>query len=440
MERQGGAEAAAMGVLRALRCAGHVAYLAGGCVRDALLGLEPKDYDVATDAPPQEVRRLFRRSKLVGEAFGVVLVRVGEDEVEVATFRSESGYSDKRRPDHVEFGVGEAGAERDARRRDFTINGLFGDPDDPGARPMRVIDYVGGVADLEARVIRAIGDPDARFAEDYLRMLRAARFAARLGFEVEAKTAAAIRPLAKYLGQISRERIGIEVAAMLRPPVPPGKVGEVRGRAVELMSALRLDGAVLNEDHREGRRGVATATVRGLPAEVVHGTALAGWMIDRYAGGGEDLAGAARFVAGDAPRLVDRWRGALALSNDDRDVLRQVLQLVARAAAWRDSPIAGRKRLLAEPLWPEGRRVLHAMPGGATAAAGIDGEVAELAQGGGVSPVPLVTGDDLVAAGLQPGPAFGRWLEGVYDEQLEGRVVTREQALRWVRAQATREA
>ena len=170
-------------VVEELRAGGHVAYFAGGCVRDMLLGLEPKDFDVATDAPPERVRKLFRNSQAVGAAFGVILVRTGGSSVEVATFRSDGAYLDGRHPEHVRFTT----AEEDARRRDFTINGLFFDPISGD-----VIDYVGGREDLAARWIRAIGEPGARFAEDHLRMLRAIRFAARFDFAIEANTAAAI--------------------------------------------------------------------------------------------------------------------------------------------------------------------------------------------------------------------------------------------------------
>ena len=154
----------ALAVVRRLREAGHVAYFAGGCVRDQLLGLTPKDYDVATDAPPQRVRELFTRTDAVGAAFGVILVRQRRSQIEVATFRTDLEYRDGRRPEGVRFTT----AEQDARRRDFTINGLFYDPLDD-----RVIDYVGGQADLKEKVLRAIGDPDERFAEDHLRLLRA---------------------------------------------------------------------------------------------------------------------------------------------------------------------------------------------------------------------------------------------------------------------------
>src|SRR5688572_25076472 len=199
----------ALAVVRRLRDAGHVAYFAGGCVRDQLLGLDPKDYDVATDAPPDRVRQLFSNTQAVGAAFGVILVRQRKSQIEVATFRTDGKYLDGRRPEGVVFTT----AEEDAKRRDFTINGLFYDPVED-----KVIDYVGGRADLERRIIRAIGNPDERFAEDHLRVLRAVRFAARFGFDIEPATASAVQSHARHLPRISPERVAEELRLMLTPP------------------------------------------------------------------------------------------------------------------------------------------------------------------------------------------------------------------------------
>src|SRR4051794_6446387 len=195
-------------VVRRLRDAGHVAYFAGGCVRDELLGLTPKDYDVATDAPPTRVRQLFNNTQAVGAAFGVILVRWKQSQIEVATFRAEGAYLDGRRPSEVTFTT----AEQDARRRDFTINGLFHDPIE-----RKVIDYVGGQADLRAKVLRAIGEPNHRFEEDHLRLLRAIRFAARFDLEIKGETAVAIAKHREQLKRISPERIAEELRLMLTP-------------------------------------------------------------------------------------------------------------------------------------------------------------------------------------------------------------------------------
>src|SRR3954452_11273316 len=193
-------------VVRRLRDAGHVAYFAGGCVRDELLGLTPKDYDVATDAPPTRVRQLFNNTQAVGAAFGVILVRRGGSQIEVATFRAEGAYLDGRRPSEVTFTT----AEQDAQRRDFTINGLFHDPIEH-----KVIDYVGGQEDLRAKTLRAIGEPNHRFEEDHLRLLRAVRFAARFELTIDSVTADAIRRHAQHLQRITPERNAEELRLML---------------------------------------------------------------------------------------------------------------------------------------------------------------------------------------------------------------------------------
>src|SRR5581483_4904513 len=194
-------------VVRKLRASGHQAYLVGGCVRDILLGRKPKDYDVATDARPDRVAELFSKSEHVGAHFGVVLVRSNESEVEVATFRSDQSYSDGRRPDWVHF---ETDARQDVLRRDFTINALLLDPE-----TNEVLDFVGGRDDLRRKIIRAIGDPRVRFSEDHLRMLRAVRFAARLGFTIEPQTLAAIQELRARIGQVSAERVRDELISIL---------------------------------------------------------------------------------------------------------------------------------------------------------------------------------------------------------------------------------
>src|SRR5450631_3149228 len=193
-----------------LRDAGHQAYLVGGCVRDVLLGHEPADYDITTDATPDEVMRIFPETYAVGAQFGVVLVPVrdvGGNTIEVATFRSDIGYSDGRHPDQVCFSKS---AQEDVERRDFTINGLLLDP-----VGNEVLDFVGGRKDLDAEIIRTIGRPELRFAEDKLRMLRAVRFAARFGYTIEPETFAAIQKLAAGIGQISRERVRDELTKML---------------------------------------------------------------------------------------------------------------------------------------------------------------------------------------------------------------------------------
>jgi len=195
-------KATGMWVIRKLRAAGFGALFAGGCVRDMLMNARPADYDITTNATPQQVAKIFSRVVMVGAKFGVAIVMRQSRQVEVATFRSDLSYSDGRRPDAVKFST----PREDALRRDFTINGIFYDP-----IAREVIDYVGGRKDITARVIRTIGDPERRFAEDYLRMLRAVRFSVRLGFEITPPTISAVRKYAKKISNISGERICDEI-------------------------------------------------------------------------------------------------------------------------------------------------------------------------------------------------------------------------------------
>ena len=449
---------AAVEVVRTLRAAGHVAYFAGGCVRDALRGHAPQDYDIATDAPPPRVRELFKHSRFVGEAFGVVLVSMLGDrcdhmprdeaevldhpnargrykhQVEVATFRTEWGYEDGRRPSGVAF----CDAETDARRRDFTVNGLFEDPLAASAEAS-IIDYVGGRDDLNRGVIRAIGDPHERFGEDYLRMLRAVRFAARMDFRLDRATAAAIQAHAPQLNRISRERIGQELEAMLAGPRPL--------RCVRLLRRLGLDGPVLEEISRH--RGDDRAPTIALAARLSRGGAgdfpgmLAAWMIDRHLppaplqaeAGAANLRGWLRnavtsFAAEPASSMIPRWRNALCLNNEQRDALRDVILHLPVLLGWEDLSVAQRKRLLARRIWPTlwlVARALNWQLGMPALLVRIEHESASLFVEG-VAPPRLLTGDGLVALGFKPGPKFGALLEAIYDAQLEKKIHTRDEA------------
>jgi poly(A) polymerase len=321
------ARAAAEQIVRTLIGAGHVAYFAGGCVRDELLGLTPTDYDVATDAVPERICSLFPRTAEVGASFGVVLVKIGEEVIEVATFRSDGQYSDRRRPDSVTF----SDPVQDAHRRDYTVNALFLDPlleghptaaaeHMPGATiaPLpghgRVIDFVGGIADINRRVLRAVGDPDQRLAEDHLRALRAARLAAKLGLEIDQPTAEAIRRHARELQGVSRERVGEELRRMAEHPS--------RARAARLIQELGLESPVFMWDVPAGPKD--WRVLSGLPSEVGFAAALAAWAIDYGV------------MGGDAASLIKAWRGALALSNDTRDQLAAILNCLPRLElGWR---------------------------------------------------------------------------------------------------------
>ncbi len=419
------ARTAAAAIVRTLREHGHRALFAGGCVRDELLGLQPTDYDIATDATPDRVKKLFRYAGEVGKAFGVMLVREGGVVVEVATFRADGDYTDKRRPDNVTFG----GEADDANRRDFTINALFLDPLDDSGRevppsadlqPGRVIDHVGGLADLGRRQIRAVGTAADRLNEDHLRALRAVRFACRLRFTIEDETRRAIADHARELAGVSRERIGDELRKMLTDPA--------RARAAILLEELGLDEPVLGEASvgpRDACTGGGSLVALGQAgAEVKVPVALAAWLLDRGS-----LADGPAVV----PAVVRRLRSQLMLSNDERDLLRAVLDRVFEVERrWGELGIAGRKRLIALPGFK-----------GALAAIGgrdrelwqeVRGSVVELeATPGGIAPEPILTGDDLIAMGLKPGREFAVLLERLYDEQLEGRVLDRGQAELFVR-------
>lgn len=418
------ARAGAIWIVRRLRDHGHTAYFAGGCVRDALLGQHPTDYDVATDAVPQRVRELFPRTAEVGAAFGVVLVRVpgehcspgassapsshqrgpgGGVTVEVATFRSDGPYSDARRPDSVHF----SDPKSDAERRDFTINALFVDPITPDGAD-KVIDFVGGIDDLNKRVLRAVGDPDKRLAEDHLRALRAVRFAARLGFAIDPATAAAITRHASELKGVSRERIGEELRRMLAHPSRP--------EALALLEGLALDTPVLTEPHRSGQLPIT----RTLSGSVRVSTALAAWLTDR--------AGAI-LPRDQVPEWVRRWRKALCLSNEEAADLADILdELAALESEWVGAGVALRKRIANKRSFSPAQQLLRAIQ--PDRALKIEQDVIQLQKDGvGLGPDPFITGDDLVASGMAPGPRFKRVLDLVYDAQLEGRIRTKPEAM-----------
>lgn len=404
---------AAESIVRTLHDAGFIAYFAGGCVRDELLGMHPKDYDIATDARPERVREIFKRVNEVGASFGVLLVRVKGVTIEVATFRREGGYSDRRRPDHVEY----ADREEDARRRDFTINALYLDPTEPPAEPYphvrgRVIDLVEGVRDLEAKIIRAVGDPDARLAEDDLRALRAVRFAARLGFTIEGETQAAIRRHAGELVGVSRERIGDELRLMLAHPS--------RSVAASLMESLDLVGPALECRAGSGLdRG--DRLLSGLEAGADFPTALAAWTIDRMGDAGLDPAR----IRDDADAMTSRLRSALCLSNGERDAIRGALMTLARLCLeWDGLPVAGQKRLAVSPAFGSAMSILRASD--PLLSGSIEAQVESLrATATGLEPARLVVGEDLIGLGMPPGPRFREILDWVYDAQLEGEILDR---------------
>ena len=414
----------AVAVVRRLRDAGHVAYFAGGCVRDELLGLTPTDYDVATDAHPDVVRKTFgkRETQAVGAAFGVILVRSGRSSVEVATFRNDLDYHDGRRPSGVVF----TSAKEDAKRRDFTINGLFRDPlveaGDDG-----VIDHVGGRRDLEAKVLRAIGNPAKRFEEDYLRLLRAARFAARFGFAIEPATWDAVVSFAGRIGKVTPERVGDELRKMLTHPT--------RGEVWRLLWTSGLLGECLRDlperpsTEVPERRQVMTH-VAGVAGPINVALALAATAVEVRRSAGVSLRRI--FEPAEVRKVSAALRRGLRISNDESAAVEGAMDLWTLL---QDVPptVALMKRFLARPHANSARVLLAALafePAWRERVEWLGGRLATLSEGE-VAPPPLVTGDDLIAAGLSPSPVFKRVLDAAYDEQLEGRLTSAAAALVW---------
>ena len=409
----------AIAVLCRLREAGHEAYFAGGCVRDEVMGLTPMDYDIATSAAPEVVRSLFTKTQAVGQAFGVILVKQKRSVVEVATFRTEANYTDGRRPGVVQF----ATAAEDAQRRDFTINGLFLDPLDG-----RVIDFVEGMKDIQARRLRAIGNPEERFSEDHLRLLRAVRFTARFGLQIDPATAEAIRAHAPLLRRISPERSADELRQMLTSPS--------RLVAWKLLWELALidticrflppaEGAIYDQSR---------CPLAHLPVEepVSFGLALAAGCLSYRLHGlpaGTDIS--TLLTHEEMAHAGRAMRQALKISNDELGDMLQTLEGAAMLLCGELRP-ARYKRFAVRTTAADSRRLLHALADLGQHQELVATVLAELDQlhGTVVAPEPFVTGDDLKAIGLKPGPAFKGILEAVYDAQLEDRIANKQQALK----------
>ncbi len=400
----------AVEIVAKLRAGGHVALFAGGCVRDLLLGRPSKDFDVATTATPDEVRTLFghQRTLAVGASFGVIVV-VGPREaghVEVATFRTEGEYLDGRRPQSVAFCT----PEEDARRRDFTINGMFFDPIDE-----HLFDFVGGQSDLNARVVRAIGDPHDRVREDKLRMLRAVRFAATLDFSMDSVTAEAIREMSSELAVVSAERIGQELKKML--------VDDRRRRAIELADEVRLLRMIFPELDPLVRQSEWTDTLRRM---------------EQLKSPSFELAAAALLKPLAEKSVVNTICRRLKLSNDETD---RIVWLVEHQCDLDGAPhlsLAALKRRLAHPYHDDLIQLqLADRKATSSSLEPIEFCVNFLANNAPniIDPLPYVTGDDLIALGLRPGPRFRSVLDTVRDAQLNLELTSREEALKMAKAE-----
>ena len=437
-------------IIQTLRQQGFQAYLVGGCVRDLLLKREPADYDVATNATPDQVMEIFPETYAVGAQFGVVLVPLPENQkdgtderpsvktkaIEVATFRSDLGYSDGRRPDEVRFSEH---PREDVARRDFTINGMMLDP-----ASGEVLDFVGGRKDLEAGVVRAIGDPGRRFAEDKLRMLRAVRFAARLGYSIEPETLTAIQRQANEIQMVSRERVRDELTRMLTE-------GHAR-RAFLLLDGSGLLKEVLPEIsamqgvrqppefHPEGDVFVHTLLLLNHLPHPCSATLAWGALL-------HDVGKPATFrVAPERIRFDGHVEVGVKIAEDICERLRfskhdaeQVIALVdnhmrfSHATRMKESTL---KKFLRMPEFEE-HMALHradslASHGNLSTYEFVRKKMTEMPPEK-IRPKPLVTGDDLISAGYEPGPRFREILDAVENAQLEERLLTREAGMEFVR-------
>lgn len=451
------ARRAAVEIVRTLRERGHQSFLVGGCVRDLLLGREPADYDVSTDATPDQVMRIFPETYAVGAQFGVVLVphrsvgvdgapEVGEiptaehpKVIEVATFRSDGAYTDGRHPDAVRYSKD---PREDVQRRDFTINGLMLDPLDHD----RVLDFVGGEQDIEQHIIRTIGEPGRRFSEDKLRMLRAVRFAARFEYEIDAETFQSVRELAPQIHQVSRERVRDELSKMLTE-------GHAR-RAFELLDETGLLHEVLPEI--EKMKGVEQPPQYHPEGDVWIHTLLLLSMLPQ--GSSRTLAwGALLHDVGKPPtfrvapdrirfdghvevgtRMAEEICRRFRMSNDETE---QIMALVAnhlRFADVKDMKDSTFKRFIRLPKFDEHLELHRIDCLGSHAILDLYAFTKEKRAQlppEAVRPDPLVSGNDLIAAGYHPGPLFKEILSAVEDAQLEGRLHDKREAMELVRNQ-----
>ena len=426
----------ALKVAARLRENGHIAYFAGGCVRDMVRGLVPKDYDIVTDARPEAVQSLFPHTFAVGAHFGVIIVLESDFQFEVATFRSDDAYIDGRHPSAVHF----SSPEEDAQRRDFTINGMFYDP-----VAEKMIDFVGGRADIDAKRVRAIGDPAQRFGEDRLRMLRAVRFATVLGYEIEKATWDALATNAESINQISAERIRDE---LVRTFLSPNRV-----RGWDLLDSSGLMRAILPEleamkgvlqpeqFHPEGDVFVHTRLMlQLLPQEVPVPLVLAVLFHDvgKPVTATVDKTGRIRFNEHDriGAQMTEAIMRRLRFSGAE---IEATVEMVKQHMVFKDVPnmrLAKLKRFMARPTFDD-ELELHRVDCESSHRMLDNYEFLlrkrqEFANEP-IIPPPLVRGDDLIALSLKPGPKFGEILEAVETRQLEGTLRTREEALEWVK-------
>jgi len=388
---------AAYKVVRRLHKQGYQALFAGGCVRDRLLNRPAKDYDIVTDAVPEQVTKCFRRTLQIGAQFGVVMVLIDGKQVEVATFRTEGGYQDGRHPTHVEF----ASATEDASRRDFTVNGMFYDPIEK-----TVLDFVNGRRDLEKKILRTIGDPDERFGEAYLRMLRAVRFAVKLEFQIEPATWAAIQTHAPKITGVSAERIAAELEQILSHPN--------RAEGVQLLTDSGLAVAIFDVFKDESAMFGKTV-LEHLPEAVDF-----------------PLAMAAFWTGFEAQQALNECK-KLKLSNDHLKHVRFLLQK-RDVLLDTDMAISKLKLLMHEPYFWDLLSLQKAIQ---TAKGESDQPLKQIRKRAmeidekDIRPQPLLDGHELMSLGATPGPMVGQLAQEMYIAQLEGQLKTKKQTETW---------
>ncbi len=429
-------EQTAREVAARLRERGHIAYFAGGCVRDIIRGETPKDFDIVTDARPEAVQKIFPRTYAVGAHFGVIIVLENGFQFEVATFRSDDAYIDGRHPSAVRF----SSPEEDAKRRDFTINGMFYDP-----VAEEVIDFVGGRSDVAAKLVRAIGDPAQRFAEDRLRMLRAVRFATALDYKIDSQTWDALLASAPSINQISAERIRDELVRIFLSP------NRVRGW--DLLDSSGLMRAILPE--LEAMKGVLQPEQFHPEGDVFQHTRLMLQFLQETVSVPLVFAVLLHDVAKPVTATVDKT-GRIRFNEHDRigaamteAIMRRLrfsgaeieatVEMVRQHMVFKDVPkmrVAKLKRFMARPTFDD-ELELHRVDCESSHRMLDNYEFLlrkrEEFANEPIIPPPLLRGDDLIALGLKPGPKFGEILEAVETRQLEGTLRTREEALEWVK-------
>ena len=435
--------AAATAIVRRLQRAGFSAFWVGGCVRDFLLGRQPGDYDIATSALPRQVEALFKRTIPVGRKFGVIVVHEGRHQFQVATFRAEADYHDGRRPGKVTFGD----AMADARRRDLTVNGLFYDP-----VTRQLHDWVGGEADLRARVIRTIGSPAERFAEDHLRLLRAVRFAAQLDFRIEAATAAALKANAPKIQGISAERIRDELLKLFQPPHASRGLELLRQSGLLEHVLPELAATVACEQspdyHPEGTVfDHLRLMLQHLPADPDPALAWAVLLHDiakPLTAAADPKTGTVHFYGHEriGAEMAEKILGRLRFP---RRQIERVVKAVRCHMQFKDA-LQMRKstlrRLLLRPTFPL-ELELHRLDclgshGQLDVYDYLVAQARELEQQPQIRP-PLLTGRDLIALGMQPGPALGALLAEVREKQLQDELTTKADARKWAKRRLARD-